>query len=192
MQNDFCHPDGTMAGYGLDTAPARQLLPTITGLIDAARGREVPRIYLRVEHDEWSDDPTWLARSSAAGPIDLDRRPLTRTGSWGAQLYKLSPTPDELVISKPRHSGFAYTALALALRAKHRDTVILTGVATNVCVRATAVDAVAQGFRPVLVTDATAALSPDEHEAAVREFPAFYGPALTSAELLAAWEAADG
>jgi ureidoacrylate peracid hydrolase len=188
VQNDFCHPDGAMAGYGVDTAPVRRIVPAIAGLIEVARDRDIPRIYLRVEHGQWSDDPAWLARSSAGGPIDLDARPLTRAGSWGAQLYQLSPAPGELVISKPRHSGFAYTALALALRAKRRDMVILTGVTTNVCVRATAVDAVAQGFQPVLVTDATAALSTAEHDAAVREFPAFYGPALTSAELAAAWE----
>jgi ureidoacrylate peracid hydrolase len=190
VQNDFCHPDGALAGYGVDTTPVRRIVPAIVGLIEAARERGIPRIYLRVEHDQWSDDPAWLERSSAGGPIDLAARPLARTGSWGAQLYQLSPTPDELVISKPRHSGFAYTALALALRATHRDTVILAGVATNVCVRATAVDAVAQGFRPVLVTDATAALSAAEHHAAVREFPAFYGPALASAELLAGWATA--
>jgi ureidoacrylate peracid hydrolase len=191
VQNDFCHPDGAVASYGVDTGPVRRIVPVIAGLVEAARDRAIPRIYLRVEHGEWSDDPAWLARSSAGGPIDLTRRPLARAGSWGVQLYQLSPAPDELVISKPRHSGFAYTPLALALRAKQRDTVILAGVATNVCVRATAVDAVAHGFRPVLVTDATAALSAAEHDAAVQEFPAFYGPALTSGELLAGWAGSD-
>jgi ureidoacrylate peracid hydrolase len=187
VQNDFCHPDGAMSRYGYDTAPVRQMVSRIADLLDAARTHSVPRIYLQVQHDEWSDDPAWLARSSTGGRIELAEFPLVQADSWGAQLYGLSPAEDELVLAKPRYSGFAYTALELALRAKRRDTVLLAGVATNVCVRATAVDAVTHGFVPVLMTDATAAMSATEHQAAVREFRAFYGPVAQIDEVRAAW-----
>lgn len=188
VQNDFCHPDGVIERRGLDASPARAALPAINTALAAARALDVPRIYFQVEHDEWTDDPAWLARSAASRSMDEEHLPLARTGTWGAELYELAPQPDELVIHKPRHSGFAYTALALALRAKHRDTIVLAGVETNVCVLATAVDGLAQGFHPVLLTDATAATSLAEHETTVASFPKFYGPAVSSADLVRAWQ----
>ena len=90
-------------------------------------------------------------------------------------------------MSKPRHSGFAYTALALAMRAKRRDHLLLAGVATNICVRATAVDAVAHGFRPIVISDATAALQPADHERTLAEVRGFYGAVATAADLQC-WE----
>jgi N-carbamoylsarcosine amidase len=61
---------------------------------------------------------------------------------------------DELVIEKKRASGFHGTYLAGFLRAHGVDTVIITGVTMAGCVRHTTEDAIAEGFRPIVVREA--------------------------------------
>ncbi|GIT27711.1 MAG: hypothetical protein CM1200mP41_37550 [Gammaproteobacteria bacterium] len=67
---------------------------------------------------------------------------------------RLAPLPDELVIEKKRASGFHGTYLAGFLRAHDVDTVIITGVTMAGCVRHTTEDAIAEGFRPIVVREA--------------------------------------
>ena len=66
---------------------------------------------------------------------------------------RLVPDRDDLVIEKETASAFFGTALASRLIGWGVDTVLITGCSTSGCVRATAMDAVAYRFRPVLVSD---------------------------------------
>jgi N-carbamoylsarcosine amidase len=67
---------------------------------------------------------------------------------------RIAPLPGEQVIVKKRASAFHGTYLAGFLRAHDVDTVILTGVTMAGCVRHTAEDAIAEGFRPIVVREA--------------------------------------
>ena len=67
---------------------------------------------------------------------------------------RVAPMADELVIEKKRASGFHGTYLAGFLRAHGVDTVIITGVTMAGCVRHTTEDAIAEGFRPIVVREA--------------------------------------
>ncbi len=67
---------------------------------------------------------------------------------------RIAPAPGELVIVKKRASGFHGTNLTSYLNAHGVDTVIITGVTMAGCVRHTAEDAIAEGFRPIVVRDA--------------------------------------
>lgn len=189
VQNDFCHQQGAFSLTGIDVACLQEVLPSIESLIGAARKADVPRIFLRTEHGPGTDDAASSRRSDWSSSIDLSRHPIALAGAWGSELYRLKPEPDEAVVTKSRHSGFAYTSLELHLRASGRDTVILAGVCTNVCVMATGIDAVAHGFFPVLIDDCTAAATPQEHESTVRDFPQYFGAVATRSELCASWEA---
>jgi maleamate amidohydrolase len=73
----------------------------------------------------------------------------------------LDPAADELVISKQYPSAFFGTSLASTLTARGVDTVLLTGLTTSGCVRATCVDALSHGFVPLVIEDACG----DRHEA---------------------------
>ena len=79
-------------------------------------------------------------------------------GEWSAGL---EPAADELVISKQYASAFFGTSLAATLTASGVDTLIITGVTTSGCIRATCIDAVSHGFIPIVVEDACG----DRHEA---------------------------
>ena len=187
MQNDFCHEDGATARLGQDVAQAQAIVPEIEALAAAARRHEVPVVFVRTAHSEWFDSPAWRSRGRAGATLDVDRTPVVVEGSWGAELYGVVPHREDLVLVKRRYSAFAFTPLELALRAKRRDTVLLAGTRTNVCVEYTAVDALMRGFFPVLVRECVAAGGDERQAAALDEFVDHLGTVVSRSELEGAW-----
>lgn len=108
-------------------------------------------------------------------------------GTPGAEIIpELAPRADEPVVTHARISAFQGTELNLMLRARGIDTVLVTGVATNVTVEGTARDAVGLGYRTVLVADACAASDGPAHEATRATFQ-LLGSTLNSTDLTAAF-----
>jgi nicotinamidase-related amidase len=93
----------------------------------------------------------------------------TRSRLSSSQLEIVSPLsrliPPASVIDKPAYSAFAESILAVFLRAKSVDTLIITGSETDVCVLATVLDAVDLGFRTIVVEDALCSSFDDGHDA---------------------------
>lgn len=80
-----------------------------------------------------------------------------RDGACGAPLVReLRPGEGDYFVVKPKHSGFFSTTLELLLHALHARTLILTGVAGDICVLFTANDAYMRGFRLLVPTDCVA------------------------------------
>jgi maleamate amidohydrolase len=86
----------------------------------------------------------------------------------------LEPADGELVISKQYPSAFFGTSLAATLEAKGIDTLIITGLTTSGCVRATCVDAMSYGFIPIVVADACGDRHAAPHEANLFDMNAKY------------------
>lgn len=186
-QNDFCHEDGAIERLGQSTATAREILPALKELIEAARTANVPRVFVRVAHSEWTDTPAWKQRGGAGSILDTSKLPIAREGTWGSKLYELEPQEDELVITKHRYSAFAHTPLKLVLQARGASTVTLAGVQTNVCVHSSARDAVQEGFSPVVVEDCVAAGTDLEHDVALADVRARIGTVVSLADVRAKW-----
>ena len=75
-------------------------------------------------------------------------------GTWGSDfINELYPEEGEYIIQKRRHSAFWHTDLDLFLREESIDTVVVTGVWTNVCVRSTAADALANAYKVITLSD---------------------------------------
>jgi maleamate amidohydrolase len=98
----------------------------------------------------------------------------------------VAPLPGEVVVRKQYASGFFGTSLASSLNALAIDTVVIVGLTTSGCVRATAVDALQHGFVPVVVRDAVGDRDPRPHEANLLDLQAKYADVVTEAEALAA------
>jgi ureidoacrylate peracid hydrolase len=188
-QNDFCHEDGAISRLGQDTSGARDLLPNLEALLALARSAGVPRVHVHVVHSEWTDAPAWHARGSGGQILDVARLPVVERGSWGAQPYGVEPQPDELVLVKHRYSAFAYTPLRLVMQARGATHLLLAGVQTNVCIHATARDAVQDGFVPLVVENCVSAGTPLEHETALADIRQRMGRVVGLADLRAAWVA---
>ena len=188
-QNDFCHEDGAISRLGQDTSGARDLLPKIEELLALARAADVPRVHVHVVHSEWTDAPAWKARGGGGAILDVARIPVVARGTWGAEPYGLEPQADELVVVKHRYSAFAYTPLRLVMQSRGASHLLLAGVQTNVCIHATARDAVHDGFVPVVVQDCVAAGTPNEHDTALADIRQRMGRVMSLADLRAAWGA---
>ncbi|MGE0117558.1 MAG: cysteine hydrolase family protein [Dongiaceae bacterium] len=98
--------------------------------------------------------------------------------------------PPEAVLDKTVYSAFASAAFVAALQRRDARTLVLTGVETDVCVLATALDAVDRGLHVVIATDAVASWSPAGHRAALEAiYPRFDRQVELAAmgEIMAAW-----
>jgi maleamate amidohydrolase len=91
----------------------------------------------------------------------------------------LEPRDGETVITKQYASAFFGTSLASLLTSSQVDTVLIAGVSTSGCVRATAVDACQHGFVPLVVREAVADRHPAPHEANLFDLQAKYAEVVT-------------
>ena len=193
VQNDFCHPEGGLGQRGVDMGPIQEMLQRLMRLMEEARGNGAHVISLWTSH--WPER-TWPAyhrmerfKFSLADP-GSEYTPLVAEGTWGADICEgFEPQPGEILIKKNRYGGFTGTNLDLALRSLGVKTLILTGVATNVCVESTAREGFMLDYNVVLVKDACGATSPEEHEATLLTFRKYFGRVARVVEVVAAWAA---
>lgn len=89
---------------------------------------------------------------------------------------------NETAVFKRRFSAFFATDLALFLTEQKVERVIISGVKTNVCIRATAQDAFANGFEPVVVREATNSNRPHLAEASLEDIDRYMGRVVGLAE----------
>jgi nicotinamidase-related amidase len=194
MQRDFLHPNGYAARAGLDGARLRAAIGPLGKVLDAARAARLTVIHTREGHlPDLSDcPPAKLERSQRAGAAIGTKGPLGRfliRGEYGHDFVdELRPRATETVIDKPGYSAFSRTALQQNLEARRIDTLIITGVTTEVCVSSTLRDAIDRGYRCLTVGDACASSDPDLHRAALAMIGVeggIFGALTTSRDLIA-------
>jgi len=181
VQNDYCDDAGALGRAGHALADIQAAVRRLQGLVDAARRAGVPVVWVRTEHDGWTDSAAWLGRAPRRAA------PICATGSRGAEFYLVEPLATECVVVKHRYSAFVGTRLPVVLRALARPVLALAGVTTNVCVESTARDAFMRDWEVVLVEDCAGALTRAEHAAAVQNIRSYFGRVLDAAALEAAW-----
>jgi ureidoacrylate peracid hydrolase len=175
MQNAFASPGGMLDLAGIDVVPARDAVANTALVCEAARRASVPVIYLTIGY------PPDLA--TAGGPDSpnpqkelalrlMRERPdlrgkLLTFGTWDfAIVDELAPHAGDTVIVKSRYSGFHATPLDSVLRGRGVRNLLMTGIASNVCVESTLRDAYFLDYWPVLVADATMPAGSREIQAA--------------------------
>jgi ureidoacrylate peracid hydrolase len=183
VQNDFCHPEGLFAKAGLDLTSVQACVEKILPLINVARTSGVPVIFVKTCHDAWNNSSGFVQRHMRKAA----RAEICATGTWGAEYYRVEPTKDDCEVVKHRYSAFLGTNLEVILRSLSRETIVVTGVTTNVCVESTVRDAYMRDYRSVLVEDCTGAPTMQEHESAVHNVRTYFGSVTDSAFLMDSW-----
>ncbi|MBK8629564.1 MAG: isochorismatase family protein [Sphingomonadales bacterium] len=145
----------------------------------AARAAGVPVILTNVVYHPQALDGGRFYEKAAPLKNFLKGSPM------GAFATGLEPFEDELVVSKQYPSAFFGTSLASTLTAMGRDSVILTGLTTSGCVRATCVDAMSHGFRTAVVAEACGDRHAAPHEANLFDMNAKYADVVSEAEVVA-------
>lgn len=200
MQNGYCSPGGYFGHLGVDLTPAERVIPTIGRLARGLRQAGVQVVWLQ---NGWDPD---LKEAGGQGSVNqrkgnslklMRARPelagkLLTKGGWDYALVDaLAPEPADIVVPKPRYSGFAGTALDSILRSRRIDTLLVCGVATNVCVESTIRDAFFKEYFPVLVQDACFQAGPDFiQQATIYNVETFFGWSAMADDVIRAFEGA--
>jgi nicotinamidase-related amidase len=132
---------------------------TAAQLLDTARQQAVPVFHTRVEYQPGGADGGVFFQKIAALKVFETGSPL------GAFESPLEPAQGETVITKQYPSAFFGTDLAARLKAAGIDTLVICGLSTSGCVRASAVDAICHGFVPVIVREGVGDRLASVHEA---------------------------
>jgi ureidoacrylate peracid hydrolase len=186
VQHDFVHPAGWASRHHPDSPSLRHVILPINRLIAAARGARVPVVYILMEHGPSLDLPNYRARYSARG---MEQDLLCAAGTWGARLdgEVTPPGPDDLTIVRHSYDAFEHTALHARLSEHGVESVVGTGVVTNLCVQTTLQHAFALGYYVVVAEDATAAADPTVQAVTLANFRQYFGPVVPSETVRAHW-----
>jgi maleamate amidohydrolase len=147
-------------------------------LLAAARVAGVPVIFTNVEYAPGGADGGIFYRKVPALKL------FERGSPMGAFPPSMKPRPDELIVTKQYASSFFGTHLAATLTAMRIDTLLITGLSTSGCVRATALDACQHGFLPFVVREACGDRHPAPHEANLFDLQAKYAEVIDEAEAI--------
>jgi len=186
IQNDFCHPDGVFAHKGLDMSAMDKMMPHVHDLIAAAHRNDVPVFFIQNVEEAALDSDAW--GNHPDGDENLTNHGVCRRGSWGTEFYQIAPTEKDFVVQKSRFSALYNTNLDTYLRSLKIQTVVLTGVATNVCVETTARHALLMDYHVVMAEDACATWFKPAHDATMANIRLFFGKVASSDQIIELWD----
>jgi maleamate amidohydrolase len=169
----YTEPDGPFALP--EPGPA---VEATSALVSAARSGGHPVVWTAVRYAAGLADGGLFVRKVPALAAFAEDAP----GEWGS--LTLEPGPGEPLVVKQYASAFFGTTLAPTLRGLGVDTVVLAGVSTSGCVRATAMDALNSGFRPQVVRQACADRTPALHGNNLADLDAKYADVVDLPEAL--------
>ncbi len=184
LQNCFMLPP-----YPTEVPLAREIVPAVNRLAQATRAAGGTVVWIQMTHTE-QDRKTWSvfyndisnAMNMAEGMKRLGR------GTHGQALYEtLDVKPDDLKVEKNRFSAFIQGSSDLdkLLRERRIDTVLVAGTVTNTCCESTARDAMMLNYKTVMVSDANAAATDEEHNATLVNMLRIFGDVMSTDEVIA-------
>lgn len=156
-----------------------EVVAAIRQLLEEARRAELPIVFTTVSYTE-GDKRT-------AGAF-IDKVPALLTLEAGSRWVeidpRIAPRENEPVLNKLFASAFFGTALSTFLAGNGCDSLIVTGASTSGCVRATAVDALQHGYRPIVPREAVGDRNPDAHAANLYDLDTKYADVVSLPEVI--------
>lgn len=174
----YFDPDAPLyGGEGCQTA-----LDHAARLAPAARAADIPVVFTEVKYQPGgADGGAFFAKVPALSCFEV-----------GKETQKLAPPltlePEDILVTKQYPSAFFGTGLEATLRWLKVDTLLLTGVTTSGCVRATCIDSISHGFVTLVVEDAVGDRAEEPHRANLYDMSAKYADLLSTDDALAYFE----
>ena len=189
MQNYFVKP-----GHQGEIAAAREIVPNINRLAAGLRRRGGHVVWIRNgtsgTRESWS-----TLHENLMTPERGERRlaDMDIDGEGYAYWHLNDIRPEDAQITKTRYSAFIQGASTVEqhLRDRGIDTLLITGTATNVCCESSARDAMMLNFKVVMVSDALATHTDEEHNATLSAFYGQFGDVQTTDQALQSLERGD-
>jgi ureidoacrylate peracid hydrolase len=180
MQKDYCCEGGILDKLGFCLDAPKALVPRLKGFLDQTRKEVRSVVHLRMTLIPYLRSPAMQEHYERVGLAK------TRDPSY-SDFYEVLPAEGEIVIPKYRYSGFVSTYLDQYLRAAGIKTLVITGLATNVCVESTIRDGFMLGYAIVVPADMTEGTSPEAKEWSLKTIDTFFGEVVDSKDLLKCW-----
>lgn len=185
MQNAYATTGGYLDLAGFDVSATRPVIDRISVAVNAARKAGIQVFWFQ---NGWDDQyveaggpgsPNWH-KSNALKTMRQHpelQGTLLAKGGWDYELVdQLTPQPGDIVLPKPRYSGFFNTALDSMLRSRGIRHLVFTGIATNVCVESTLRDGFFLEYFGIVLEDATYQAGPlFAQQAAIFNIETFFG-----------------
>jgi ureidoacrylate peracid hydrolase len=184
MQNAFMMPG---VAHVL-CAEAASIVPNINRLAESLRLAGGTVVWVISTFGEASLENWPVLHEMAGAERTPARIAALAEGSIGHQLWaELVVEPGDLTIVKTKYSAFIQgsSTLEATLRQRGINTVLVAGTVTGVCCESTARDAMMLNFRTVMVTDANAAMTDEDHNASLRAFYLSFGDILSTEQIVA-------
>ncbi len=154
----------------LGSPRAQKIVPNIAALIKRARKQGIPVIYLRDAHTPEDKEMAIWGEHAMKGTEASEIIP------------ELKPEKTDTVIEKRWYSGFVDTKLPKTLKKIGADTLIITGVSTDICVQNNVGHAYFSGYKTIVPSDCTASIDEEAHEQALKYMKNIYGAEITSSD----------
>jgi nicotinamidase-related amidase len=185
MQNDFCADGGYLhENLKVDMSGNGPLSGRIMELVATARDTGAMVVWIKANYEPRYLSGQALSKLQEKGIDSI----CCEGGTWGWDLYEVTANPDEWVIEKHTYSGFHGTELDRVLRFRGIRTLVMTGVATNVCVESTLRDGYFNGYYIVIPEDCVDSAARDLHDATIKNVRMHFGEVVdTGAEIAALW-----
>lgn len=159
---------------------AIKIIPRIKKLVSRCRELGMPIIFTRVHHDDMNKG---VYPQLFPDHFDSLGKPLlSKTSPNFAITDELRPESKDIIIDKSRYSAFFKTKLESILRKKHIDTLVIVGLATNVCCESTARDAFFRNFRVIVLSNLNVTYSKEAQEASLENISNCFGFVVSSTD----------
>lgn len=160
--------------YAASYAP---VLEKVKEMLALAREKNLPVCFTNLFYDENHYTGGWFLEKIPALKL------LTRYPEFAEMAEGIEPRPDEPIFTKQYASSFFGTSLLAFLNFRGCDSLLITGVSTSGCVRATATDTIQYGLIPMVVSDAVGDRDLQVHEANLFDLQAKYADIYTLEEM---------
>lgn len=187
MQNTFC-----AEGSPAEVKQSRGIVPNINHLSAALRKIGVPVIWVLHANTTNNGKSDWDLFYNHVVSGEIRERTLESNSPENQAVYdELVTDPADITIIKNRYSALTpgSSSLERVLRSRGIDTLLIAGTKTNICCESTARDAMMMDFKVTLLSDCCAALSDQEHLAAMENIIQQFGNVMSSTEALEMLEA---
>lgn len=185
MQNDFVREGG-----GMKVDDAIKTVPVIQQLKDFARANGMPVIFTRFLIGPcptflWGWSPQAESASNCRRGLAKYYPDVDKTEQCSAVIDELQPIlPEDYVIEKYNYSSFRNTNLIDVLKSEGRDTIIVVGTVTQICVEDTVHDGFANEIKVIVASDGCSSFQENLHTAALENFAMKYGEVDTAAHII--------
>ncbi len=183
MQNAFVSSDGSCAKRGRNVERNQGTVEPIRQLAEAFRRVRAPVVFTKM----------WFRPDYADAGLMAELSPTAKAfgfcvaGSWDAEIIaELAPAECDYIVTKNRFSAFYNTDLETLLRGLKVEALVVTGVATNICVESTIRDAFFRDYHVLLPRETTSSFTEEMESASLTTVGVSFAKIVTVADVLSA------